>query len=54
MIVINIIKDLPENATLDDIMYKIYVREKFEDAISEADNGNFSASEEAKKGLLSI
>ncbi len=50
---INLINELPENATWDDIMYKIYVREKIEDAIVEADKGNFISHEEAKKRLLS-
>ena len=50
---INLIKELPENVTWDDIMYKIYVREKIEDAIVEADKGNFISHEEAKKRLLS-
>ncbi len=50
---INLINELPENATWDDIMYKIYVREKIEDAIVETDKGNFISHEEAKKRLLS-
>ena len=50
---INLIKDLPENATWDDIMYKLYVREKIEKALEEADKGKFVSHEEAKKRLLS-
>ena len=50
---INMIKDLPKNATWDDIMYKLYVREKIENALKEADKGNFVSNEEAKKRLLS-
>ena len=50
---ISMIKDLPENATWDDIMYKLYVREKIENALKEADKGNFVSNEEAKKRLLS-
>lgn len=46
---ISMIKDLPENATWDDIMYKLYVREKIENALKEADKGNFVSNEEAKK-----
>lgn len=51
---INLIKDLPENATWEDIMYKLYVREKIEKALNEAENDeNFVSHEEAKKRLLS-
>jgi predicted transcriptional regulator len=50
---INLIKDLPENVTWNDIMYKLYVREKIEKAIEEADKGNLIPHEEVKKRLLS-
>ncbi|MBN2547251.1 MAG: hypothetical protein JXB50_15720 [Spirochaetes bacterium] len=50
---INLIKDLPDNATWDDIMYKLYVREKIEKALDDADKGKFVSHEDAKKRLLS-
>jgi len=43
---------LPENATWEDAMHEIYVREKIEKAIEEADRGNLVSHEEAKKRLL--
>ena len=43
---------LPENATWEDDMHEIYVREKIEKAIEEADRGNLVSHEEAKKRLL--
>ncbi len=50
---INLIKELPDNVTWEDIMYKLYVREKIEKALDEADKGDFVSHEEAKKRLLS-
>ena len=35
----DIIKELPENATWDDLMYRIYVRQCIESGLGDADEG---------------
>lgn len=35
-----LLKELPQTATFDDIMYGLYVRSKIENALAEADAGN--------------
>ena len=47
-----IIDDLPNEATWDDIMYKLYVRQKIERALQQAENGEIISHEEVKKRLL--
>ena len=44
-----IIRDLPEDATFDDIMYRLYVRAKVEHALKEAEEDNLVEQEEAEK-----
>ena len=44
-----IIRDLPENATFDDIMYRLYVRAKVERALKEAEEGDLVDQEDAEK-----
>ena len=46
---INLIKDLPENATWDDIMYEIYVRQKVELGLKAIEEGRVISHEEMKK-----
>jgi len=47
--VISFIKRLPDDSTLEDIMYHLYVREKIFRGVEEADKGNKVTNEEAKK-----
>ncbi|MBW2596289.1 MAG: hypothetical protein JRC93_10010 [Deltaproteobacteria bacterium] len=35
----NLLKDIPEDATWDDLMYKIYVRQAIEAGIKDSDAG---------------
>jgi hypothetical protein len=48
-----LIDQLPEQATWDDIMYEIYVKQKLEIAEKQADEGETISHEEVKKRLLS-
>ena len=45
--VIKIIKGLPDNATIEDIMHQLYVRAKIEAGIKELDEGKGIPHEEA-------
>ncbi|THF76250.1 hypothetical protein [Cohnella fermenti] len=53
--VIKLIQDLPENATVEDILYKLYARAKIEEGINELDAGkgvpHTEALEHIKKWL---
>jgi predicted transcriptional regulator len=46
------IKNLPEKATWDDIMYEIYVRKKIEAGIQAADEGRVVEHEMVKKRFI--
>lgn len=43
-----LIQQLPEQATWDDVMYEIYVRQKIEEGIKAADSGKVLSHEEVK------
>lgn len=47
-----IIDHLPEQATWDDIMYELYVKQKIERGLKAADEGRTLSHEEAKQRLL--
>jgi len=47
-----IIDHLPEQATWDDIMYELYVKQKIEAGLKAADEGRTVSHQEAKKRLL--
>ncbi|HED17481.1 MAG TPA: hypothetical protein ENI64_11790 [Gammaproteobacteria bacterium] len=47
-----IIDHLPEQATWDDIMYELYVKQKIETGLKAADEGRTVSHQEAKKRLL--
>ena len=51
---INIIRDLPENVEWDDLMYKLYVRQKIESGLKAIEEGKTISLEEAKRRLLEI
>ena len=44
-----LVEALPEQASWDDLMYEIYVRQKIEDGIKAADEGRVLSHEEIKK-----
>jgi predicted transcriptional regulator len=46
-----ILEQLPDNATLKDIQYHLYVRQKIERAIEEADNGQVVSHEEVEEQM---
>jgi len=44
-----LIRELPEQATWDDLMYEIYVRQKIEEGLKAADEGRVLSHEEVKR-----
>lgn len=48
-----IIDNLPEDATWDDIMYQLYVKEKTDKALAEIEQGKVLSHEEARRRLFS-
>jgi hypothetical protein len=49
--VIKLIKDLPETATLEDIMRELYVRLKIDKGIQELDTGKVVSHDKVKEKL---
>ncbi|UTR12153.1 hypothetical protein MM300_07640 [Evansella sp. LMS18] len=49
--VIKLIKDLPENVTLEDIMRELYVRSKIEKGITDLNDGKVVSHDEVKEKL---
>lgn len=47
--VIDLIKSLPDDCTIEDIQYHLYVREKVERGIRAIDEGRVVSQEEAEK-----
>jgi predicted transcriptional regulator len=47
--VIKLIKALPENSTLEDIHYHLYVREKVERGLKDIEEGHIVSQEDAEK-----
>ena len=47
-----IIDRLPDQATWDDIMYELYVKQKIEAGLKAADQGRTVSHKEAKRRLL--
>jgi predicted transcriptional regulator len=47
--VISMIKDMPENVTLEDIMEQLYVKQKILKGQQQLESGQFYTHEEAKK-----
>jgi predicted transcriptional regulator len=48
-----VIDSLPENATWDDLMYELYVRQKIEAGIQAAEEGRVISHEQVKQRFLS-
>jgi hypothetical protein len=49
--VIRYIQELPDNVTMEDILYKLYVRAKIEEGIKELDEGKGISHEEAMQRI---
>jgi len=47
--VISLVKDMPENATLEDIMESLYVKQKIFKGQKQLESGQFYTHEEAKE-----
>jgi hypothetical protein len=47
--IIDMIKSMPENATVDDVMEKLYVRAKIESAIKQIDEGKGIPHDQVKE-----
>lgn len=45
----SLLKDLPEDADWDDLMYKIYVRQSIEKGLKDSEEGRVISHEEIKK-----
>lgn len=48
---ISLIKDLPDDADIEDVMEAIIVRQKIKKGIKDSENGNYYTHEEAKEIL---
>lgn len=46
-----LLENIPDDASYEDIQYHIYVREKIERAMKEADEGHFVSEEEMERRL---
>lgn len=51
-IIRDIADHLPEQATFDDAMYALYVRQKLEEGLKDAEEGRVVSHEEIKRELL--
>ena len=47
-----LIEELPDEATWDDLMYRIYVRQKIEKGLQDADEGRVVSQEEVERLFL--
>ena len=45
----HLLKDLPEDAEWDDLMYKIYVRQSIEQGLKDVEEGRIVSHEDIKK-----
>ncbi len=50
---IEMIKNLPENCTLEDIQYELYVKQKIEKGLADIDRGDVLSEEEADNEINS-
>ena len=47
--IISIINELPENFSIDEFMYKLYILSNHEKALQDIENGNVYSTEEVRK-----
>ena len=50
--VMNLISRLPENVTMEDIMYELYILEKNKNAVTAIENGEVFTLDEVKEMLI--
>jgi hypothetical protein len=50
-VVLRLLENLPDDCTLDEIQYRIYVRPRIEEARQEIRTGQFLTTEEMEKDL---
>ena len=48
---IDFIKNLPDNLSVEEIAYKLYINEKLNKAQKQMENGNFVTHEDAKEWM---
>ena len=48
-----LVEKLPDNATWDDVMYEIYVRQKIQAGLAAVERGNVVSHEDVKKRFAS-
>ena len=48
---IDFIKNLPENLSIEEIAYKLYINDKLTKAQKQVENGNFVTHEDAKERM---
>ena len=46
---VELIQKLPEDCTWDDVVYRVYVRQKIEAGLKDADEGRFVSEEEMER-----
>jgi len=49
--VLDLVKQLPDDCTLEDVQYELYVRQKVEHSMQAAASGRVSSHEQVKKRL---
>ena len=49
--VLDMVSNMPNDSTLDDIGYRLYVLESIEQGLAELDKGEYLSHDEAKKEL---
>ncbi len=49
--VIQLLKDLPDNSTLEEIQYHLYVRQKIQRGIKDVEEGRMYTQEEMEKRM---
>lgn len=49
--VLDMVSNMPNDSTLDDIGYRLYVLESIEQGLAELDKGEYFSHDEAKKEL---
>jgi predicted transcriptional regulator len=49
--VLELVKNLPDNCTLEDVQYELYVRQKVEKSLEAAAAGHVQTHEQVKKRL---
>jgi len=47
-----LLQDLPEETSWDDLMYRIYVRQKIEKGLKDSENGRLRTTDELRKKHL--